>query len=144
MNNCPKCGSLKLYYQTSRTHHACYDCEWEEDSERDERTFVTIIVVIFLMVGLASFWLGRQTITLSDLSQQRARDISHAVARQCDDKFVTPLEKAKAGEPAIRQAAARCSNVADLALEAVYAAGVEAEDRVMARAKELAKKAKVQ
>ena len=141
MDKCPKCGSYKLYDKTSSTHRACYDCEWEENPDR---SLCVIVAILLVAVGLIGFWIGRQTITLSDLSQQRARDISHAVAQQCDDKFVAPLVKAKAGEPVIRQAAARCSNVADLALEAVYAAGVEAEDRVMARAKELAKKAKVQ
>ena len=125
MNNCPKCGSLKLYYQTSRTHHACYDCEWEEDSERDERTFVTIIVVIFLMVGLASFWIGRQTITLSDLSQQRAMDISSHIYGVC----------AEMARKAV------CEKVRDVVQKEIFASGVEREEDVVRRAKEIARKA---
>ena len=124
MEVCPKCGGDLLYDKTSSTYLACYDCEWEADSERSERTFVTVIVAIFLMIGLAFFLIGRQTITVSDLSQQRAMDISSRVYGVCMERATDAV----------------CKQVRDVVQKEIFAAGVEKEDEVVRRAKEIAKK----
>ena len=113
------------------------------DGEVNPRHTYYVVSILLLIVGLAGLGLGRQTITppmLSDLSQQRARDIAVAVAQECDKNFVDGL----AGQlpEVIQLASNRCNNVADVALEEIYAAGVEAEDRVMERAKQMAREAK--
>ena len=102
-----------------------------------KRDFFTIAGVMLVAVALIGFWMGRQTITLSDLSQQRARDISVAVYQECDRNF----SRDAMGLSAIAQASNRCHNVADVALEEMYAAGVSPVDEVMERAKEMARKA---
>src|SRR3990167_1975940 len=87
--------------------------------------------------ALVSFHIGRSSI-LADLSQQRAREISVAVFQECRDNF----GKDAVGEDDWLRMNARCANVADLAKKEIYAAGVEAEDRVLQEAKEIAKKSK--
>ena len=99
-----------------------------------------IVAVLLVTVALVSFSMGRQTM-LSDLSQQRARDVSLAIVQKCDEKFVTPLEEAKVGQPLILQASTRCSAIWDTAREEIYAAGVSPIDEVMERAKQMAREA---
>ena len=108
------------------------------DEKVSSRHAYYIVSILLLMAGLAGLLLGRQTITLSDLSQQRARDIAVAVYQECARAF----ERDTIGLTAISRMSIRCNNVADVALETVYAAGVEAEDRVLERAKQMAREAK--
>ena len=100
------------------------------------RELYVITVVLLLAVGVIGFWMGRQAITLSDLSQQRAREISVAVFQECRDNFGADA----VGEDDWLRMNARCANIADLAKKEIYAAGVEAEDRVLEQAKEIARK----
>ena len=107
----------------------------------DLRNLRVIAAVLMFAVAVVSFWMGRQTITpptLSDLSQQRARDISIAVFQDCLVNF----KKDAKTETAWHKMANRCGNVADVALEEMYKVGVEAEDRVLEAAKKLAREAK--
>ena len=107
------------------------------DESRFIREKLVIAGIFIFAVAVVSFVLGRQTITLSDLSQQRARDIAVAVYQECDRNFSPDT----AGLMAISRVSNRCNNVADVALEEMYAAGVEAEDRVLEEAKRMARKA---
>ena len=105
------------------------------------REIQVIAAVLLFAIAVVAFWIGRQTITpptLSDLSQQRARDIAVAVYQECTRSF----ERGAMGLTAILRMSNRCNNVADVALEEVYAAGVEKEDRVMEEAKKMAREAK--
>lgn len=102
------------------------------------RDIIVVSGVLIVSASLIAFWIGRQTINLSDLSQQRARDIAVAVYQECDRNF----GKDAIGLTAISRMSNRCNNVADLALELIYAAGVEAEDRVLEKAKQMAREAK--
>ncbi len=98
-------------------------------------------VCVACLVGLAGLSIGRRSI-LPDLSQQRARDIMVAVHWMCDEKFIEPLIKIKAGFGLIEQAGARCAAVSDVALEEAYRAGVDPVDHVLEAAKKKAREAK--
>jgi len=112
------------------------------DGGSPTRDIWAVAVALFLTVGITGFGFGRHSVSLPDLSQQRARDIMVAVHRECAERFIEPLEKIKAGVGLITQAGARCASVGDIALEAAYAAGVDPVDRVMESAKEKARGAK--
>ena len=121
MNNCPKCGSNKLYDKTSTSLQVCWACEWEENPDR---SLCIIVAILLVTVGLIGFWIGRQTITLSDLSQQRAMDISSRVYGVCMERATDAV----------------CKQVRDVVQKEIFAAGVELEEDVVRRAKEMARR----
>lgn len=108
------------------------------DEKASPRYPYYIVSILLLMVGLVGLGLGRQTITLSDLSQQRARDISDAVFQECRKNFGKDIY----GEDGWQRMSGHCHNVADVALGEMYATGVSPVDEVMERAKELERKAR--
>lgn len=92
------------------------------------RDILIAAALCMIAVGIVSFKIGRSS-GLPDLSQQRAQSISVAVFQECRANFGYSL-----------LANSRCSNVADLAREEIYAAGVEAVDTVLEEAKEIERK----
>lgn len=104
---------------------------------KTEKEQLVVAAVLFVMVGLAGLWLGRQMITLSDLSQQRARQIAVAIFEECRKNFGKDVN-----EDAWLIMSARCHNIADKGKALIYAAGIEAEDRVLERAKQMVREMK--
>lgn len=95
--------------------------------KRDLSDLAVIIGLLFLGAGVMGLWMDRRSITPRDLAYQRAMDISSRVYGVCMELATDTV----------------CKQVREVTQREIFAAGVEAEDRVMARAKEMARKAGV-
>ena len=129
--SCPNCKApLELWDAPQGEVKVCPACGWNESDS--VRARLVIAGVLFAMVGVAGFWLGSQRVTLSDLSQQKAHDISYRVFGVCFEEVAIVGQK---------RASVICEKVADTAREEIFTAGVQPEEDAVRRAKEMARKA---